>query len=115
MNDEKEIIASLDNCERLKKLILDNPTLPLVIFCGENSYSGTHPYEQALVDSAYLDELIEYNEKIMDRDDYENALYDDLCDEDEYQALSDEEYDKMIREKVASAKFTKAIVIFVGG
>ena len=98
-----------------KKLILENPSLPLVIFCGENSYSGYHSYEQALVDGVHLDEIIEYNKKIIDRDDYESALHDDLCDEEEYQALSDEEYDKMIQEKVASAKFTKAIVIFVGG
>lgn len=115
MKDSKEIFVSLENSIELKKLILENPELPLVIFCGENSYTGYHSYEQAIVNGVHIDDLIEYGESIIGKDDYENALYDSLQDFEMYQALSDEEYNKMIREKVANAKFTKAIVIFVGG
>lgn len=48
------------------------------------------------------------------RDDYKEKLTEDLCDEEAYVDLSDEEYDQMIKEKVEKTEFVKAIVVYVG-
>lgn len=45
---------------------------------------------------------------------YAEKLTDELCDEEEYKHLSNEDYEKMIDEKVKQAEFVKAIVIWVG-
>lgn len=39
--------CSLNDSSELKKLILENPTLPLLFFCGEECYRGEYPYEKA--------------------------------------------------------------------
>ena len=49
-----------------------------------------------------------------DKDEYYDRLVDDLCDEEEYRDFSDEDYFKMIDQKIAETEFVKAIVIYVG-
>lgn len=98
----------------MRNLILENPKLPLLIFCGEDSWNDEYPYEQAEVSSVGISELTLYNDRWMDKEDYEDILSDDLCDKEEYKDLSDKEYNKMIRQKIAETEFIKAIVIYVG-
>ena len=105
---------SLNDTTKLRKLILENPDLPLLIFCGEDSWHDEYPYEQADASSGEVKELTLYEDWWMDKDDYENRLSDDLCDKEEYKDMSDEEYNKMIQEKIAKTEFVKAIVIYVG-
>ena len=50
----------------------------------------------------------------MDREDYAEKLADDLCDDEEYKDMSDEEYNNMIDDMVARTEFVRAIVIYVG-
>jgi hypothetical protein len=50
----------------------------------------------------------------MDEDEYRDKLSDDLADEEEYKSLSDEDYEKVIDEKVKNTEFVSAIVIYVG-
>lgn len=106
--------CSLNDITELRNLILENPDLPLLIFCGEESNSGEYPYEQADVGSGEIKELTLYNDYWMDKEDFEDKLSDDLCDEDEYKDLSDQEYNQMIKQKVDETEFVKAIVIYVG-
>lgn len=106
--------CSLNDTTKLRNLILENPKLPLLIFCGEEVNDGDYPYEQAYVNSGKIKELTLYNNIWMDKDDYAESLSDNLCDEEEYKDLSDYEYEQMIEEKVAETEFVKAIVIYVG-
>ncbi|MCM1234160.1 MAG: hypothetical protein NC489_28995 [Ruminococcus flavefaciens] len=106
--------CSLNDTTKLRNLILENPQLPLLIFCGEEVNDGDYPYEQAYVKSEEIKELTLYNNIWMDKDDYEESLSDNLCDEEEYKDLSDYEYEQMIEQKVAKTEFVKAIVIYVG-
>lgn len=108
----KNFNCSLNDTRELRKLIIENPDLPLLIFCGEDSWTDQWRYEQAQVNSAMVDELTLYGDLWLDKDDYEDRLRDDLCED--YADLSDEEYDKMIEEKIAETDFEKAIVIYVG-
>lgn len=113
MNTTK-LNCSLNDTTNLRNLILENPELPLLIFCGEDSWHDEYPYERAYASSGEIKELTLYNDYWMNKDDYEDKLSDDLSDQEEYEGLSDEEYNKMIKQKVADTEFVKAIVIYVG-
>lgn len=106
--------CSLDDTTELRNLILENPDLPLVVFCGEESWHDEWAYEQAEVHGVSIQTLTIYNDTWADEDDYRERLSDNLCDEEEYKDLSDEDYDKMLDEKVKETEFVKAIVIYVG-
>lgn len=106
--------CSLNNTTELRKLIIENPDLPLLIFCGEDSWRDEYPYEQADVKSWEIKELTIYKDWWVDKDDYEERLSDELSSKGEYESLSDEEYGQMMKEKVAETEFVKAIVIYVG-
>lgn len=107
--------CSLNDLTELKQLILKNPELPLIIFCGEDSWHDYWGYEQAMVNGKpCIEELTLYNDRWMDHDDYQDRLSEDLCDLEEYKDMSDEDYFKMINKKVEETEFVKAIVIYVG-
>ena len=111
--DNTQFHTSLNDTSNLRQLILDNPDLPLLIFCGEESWGGNWSYTQADA-RAQIQTLTLYGDVWVDEDDYRERLADDLCDEEEYKDLSDEEYYKMIDNKVAETEFCRAIVIYVG-
>lgn len=105
---------SLNDTSNLRNLILENPELPLLIFAGEESWCGEWTYNQVDASEGKVVSLILYNDLWLDEDEYRDRLIDDLCDEDEYKDLSDDEYYKMIDEKIANSEFCNAIVIYVG-
>lgn len=106
--------CSLKDTSNLRKLILENPDLPLLVFCGEDAWQGEYCYNSVDASRGDIEELTLYCDMWLDKDDYVEKLSDDLCDEEEYKNLSDEEWDKMIEQKVAETEFVKAIVIWVG-
>lgn len=106
--------CTLNDTTVLRNLIVENPELPVLIFCGEEAWSGEYGYTQADASSGEIKNLTLYGDMWLDKDDYRDQLSDDLCDEEEYQDLSDEEYEKMIKQKVVETEFVKAIVIYVG-
>lgn len=80
-----ELACSLNDTSELRKLILENPDLPIIIFCGEDAYRGDCPYEQAYVNSCRVDNLTIYGDMWLDEDDYCDKLSDDLSDEPDYE------------------------------
>lgn len=114
MNKTK-LNCSLNDTTKLRNLIIENPDLPLLIFCGEDAWHDEYPYEQADVGRVGIKELTLYNDYWwLDKDDYVEELANNLFDEEEYKDISDEEYDQMISQKVSETEFVKAIVIYVG-
>ena len=111
MNNTK-LPVSLEDTIELRKLIIDNPDLPLIVFCGDDSWHDWYPYEKANVNSCGIKELTLYNNWWLDKEDYADTLHLDLAEE--YVGMTDEEYDKMIDQKVNETEFVKAIVIYVG-
>ena len=105
---------SLNDTSHLRKLILDNPDLPLLIFCGDDSNTGEFAYEQAPVHCVSVQELTLYKDIWVDKDEFRERLSESLCDEEAYQDLSDGAFDQMINEMVGATEFTKAIIIYVG-
>ena len=106
--------VSLEDTTGLRKLIIDNPDLPLLIFCGPETNSGEYPYESNKDVGCDIQELTLYKDYWIPKDEYEEQLRDDLCDEEEYINMTDDEYDKMIDKKVNETEFVNAIVIYVG-
>lgn len=114
MNNTK-LPVSLEDTTELRKLIIENPDLPLLIFCGEESYyDDGYPYSMAYASNGDIQELTLYSDVWMDKDDYAEKLSNDLAFEEEYKDMTDEEYDAMIHQKVSETEFVKAIVIYVG-
>lgn len=106
--------CSIKDTTVLRNLILENPDLPLLIFCGEDSWNGEWGYTQADCSKGEIEELTLYNDQWMRKDDFEEALAENLCGEEEYKDMSDEEFDKVIEKRVKEEQFVKAIVIWVG-
>ena len=106
--------CSLKDTKILRDLILENPELPVLIFCGEGAWNDDNDYTQAYVSKGEIDELTLYGEMWLDEEDYKEELADNLSYEEEYENMSDEEFSKMIDEKVAETEFVKAIVLWVG-
>ncbi len=46
--------TSMGDTDKLKKMILENPDLPLCIFAGKESYSGEYCYNLAKVSKQIL-------------------------------------------------------------
>lgn len=113
MNNTK-LPVSLEDTVELRQLIIENPDLPLIVFCGEDSWRDFYPYEKVNVNYCLIKELTLYKDWWIDRDDYWETLRADLCDKEKYINMTDDEYDKMIDQKVNETEFVKAIVIYVG-
>lgn len=110
--------VSLEDTTELRKLIIENPELPLIIFCGEESWDGEHVYNSASASKGSIQELTLYDDGYdsiwMEKEDYAERLSYELSDMEEYKDMTDEEYDKMVDQKVNEIEFVKAIVIYVG-
>lgn len=106
MNSTK-LPVSLEDTAELRKLIIENPDLPLIVFCGDDCWHDFYPYEKANVNGCDVKELTLYNDWWLDKEDYTEKLGDDLADEKEYIDMTDEEYDKMIDQKVSETEFVK--------
>lgn len=114
MNNTK-LPVSLEDTTELRKLIIENPDLPLLFFVGDDAYHDDgYSYSMAYGSNAEIQELTLYSDVWMDEDDYTEKLSDDLAFEEEYKDMTDEEYDAMIDQKVNKTEFVKAIVIYVG-
>ena len=102
------------DCTTLKKLIIENPEAPLLIFAGEYANTGVYRYESVPSGDAFLEEITMYGDQWLNKDDFEEVLGDDMANDKQYENLSDEELDDEIAKIVAKTAFVKAIVIYVG-
>lgn len=102
-----KIAASLDDTGELRKTMLDNPELPIMIFVGEESYSGEYPYSLAEISSTGIRELGIWEEYYIDKDDLRDMLFDKYSGDYE----TEEELGKYVSECMDNTEFIKAIVI----
>lgn len=106
------------NSDELKKLILENPDLPIAVLANEDSTSGNWYWTYCSSISFSIDEILDfdfydYDDAVFtDRDrleEYiEDMFYDEYCDK------SDEEYEKVIKDKLAELEpyWKKVIAIY---
>lgn len=104
--------------DELKKLILENPDLPIVVLAGEEANVGDYYWMFCSSISFGIEEILDcdfydYNDAVYcDRDkleeDIEDMLYDEYCEK------SEEEYEAAIKNKLAELEpyWTKVIAIY---
>ena len=104
--------------DELKKLILENPDLPIVVLAGEDSNNGYCGWMFCSRISFDIVEILDcdfydYNDSVfMDRDRLEEYIADSICDD--YADLSDEDFDKEVKKRVEEFEpyWIKAIAIY---
>ena len=86
--------------DELKKLILENPDLPIVVLAGEEANNGWSYWMYCSSISFHIEEMLDcdyydYDDAVItDRDRLKEKIEDDLWDE--YHEKSDEEYDAVL-------------------
>ena len=113
-NSKKGFYLSMNSTAELKKMILDNPELQLLIFAGEEAYTGEYGYNQANVWKYHIKELTMYGDAWMDKEDLTDTLENNLCDNVRYVGMTESQFDEMLADRVDRTGFVKAIVIYVG-
>ena len=104
--------------DELKKLIFENPDLPIVILANEDSTSGNWYWTYCSSISFGIDEILDcefydYDDTVFtDRDRLEKYIEDILYNE--YCEKTDEEYEKAIKDKLAELEpyWKKVIAIY---
>lgn len=105
--------CSLKDTTILRKLILENPDLPLLVFVGEDSWSGETQYTQAITSEGIIEHFTLFNDEVwLDEEEYIEKLTDILCDEEKYKNMSSDEFENAINKIVDNTEFVKAIVIY---
>ena len=113
-----KLYTTIHNTEKLRKLILENPGLPLVVFAGEEANSGDHSWMTCTDVSCDKGEILDCvgpNDELIytDRDELEDDVGDELYNE--VGDIPDEEYEKLLREKMSKYEefWTECIIVYV--
>ena len=104
--------------DELRKLILKNPDLPIVVLAGEEANSGDYQWMFCSSISFGIEEILDcdytdYDDAVItDRDRLEEKIADDLYDE--YFGKPDEEYEEAIKREVEKYEpfWKKVIAIY---
>lgn len=97
------------------KLVAENPELPIKVFVDGDCYEDEE-WVVGKVYSATVTEIAVYDDKVYERDDIDSvkeAMSNDACDLEEYENLTDEEFDKAIEEKVERLGWERVILLKV--
>lgn len=107
--------------DELKQLIAENPDLPIVVLVGQDAVSDDFGYTYCSDIHFSIEEILDctlpfgddyvYN----DRDDFENALSDYLADCEEYEKLSDEEFEVLLNKELSKYEpYWKKVIAITG-
>ena len=110
--------TTIHNTEKLRKLILENPGLPLVVFAGEEANNGDYNWMTCTDVSCEKGEILDCagpnDERIYtDRDELEDDIGDELYNE--VGDIPDEEYEKLLKERMSKYEeyWTECIIVYV--
>lgn len=111
--DEMMYLMSMQTGEELKKLIVDNPELPLLIFVGEEAYNDEYCYCSSTNCRAEVKEIVLYGDMWLDKQYYRAELIDELANDKDFFKLPDTEFYAIVDKKINETEFIKAIVVYV--
>lgn len=112
----------LNECQELKRLIAENPDLPLAFFAEDTGIYIDYGYLSCNSATAEKGEVLDCYQEINDekaftsRDDFEEDLRDTLWGIDEYRNLSDKEFDEVFKKEKSKYddKWKDCIIVYVG-
>lgn len=104
--------------DELKKLILENPDLPIVVLAGQDATTGCHAWTFCSYIGFRLGEILDcdycdYDDTVFtDRDRLEEYVMDELCDQ--YDEATDEELNMLLKDRLAVLEpyWKKVIAIY---
>lgn len=104
--------------DELRKLILENPDLPIAVLCGEDANAGYCGYVFCTDIRFSIGEILDcdfydYDDAVFtDRDRLEEYIADGLCDI--YRDMPDDEFDALVKEEAKKYEphWKKAIMIY---
>ncbi len=114
----ERMCTTVHNTEKLKKMILENPDLPLVVFAGEEASSYDDSWTCCTDVSIEKGEILDCkgpkDERLYtDREEHEDDVGEELYDEDG--DIPDEEYEKLLKERMSKYEeyWTDCIILYV--
>ena len=120
---EKEKISTnlLHSTEDLRKLIIENPDLPLLVFAGENANNEDYPYMSCFCVKSCIGEFLDCSQTIndcrcyTDRDDFEKDLADCLNDFEDFATMTYVEFEARLKQELAKYEpyWKKCIILYV--
>lgn len=118
MND----YSFINECKELKRLIAENPDLPLMFFADDTGNDTAYSYMSCGSVTAHKGEVLDCYQDINDekvftsRDEFEEDLQEMLCGKDEYLKMSDEEFYEIFKKEKSKYddKWKDCIIIYVG-
>ena len=102
----------------IRKLILDNPDLPIIVACGEEANSGEYSVEVHHDYACYITECLWFGNKYFDdKDELVDYILENIMDETTFDTFfNDREREEWAHNYIKEEKleFKKYIVIHVG-
>lgn len=118
--EERNPTDIVQSAEKLRQLIIDNPTLPLVVFAGEDANcNGDYQYSSCSYINAYVGEFLDCMQLVndekcyCDRDDFEEDLAYSLSED--FLEEPDEEFQRRVKEVMAEYDpyWKQCIILYV--
>ncbi len=115
----KKMIDLFNSTEELRKLIIENPDLPLVVFAGESANTGDYSSTSCSDVCAYIGEILNCENGVSkdrvfdDREEFKDVLFDEL--EYEHPELDDDELYELFEKKINEYEpyWEKCIILYV--
>ena len=104
---EIEPTGLLNSTTGLRSLIIENPTLPLVVFAGDNCNDGDYSFSSCSRVNAYVGEFLDCTPRFdetqcfTDRDDLEEAVATYMAGDESYRSLPDAEFEALVKAQAA--------------
>ena len=120
MKEFKPLFQLAHQTDELKKLIAEHPDYPIVVLCSSEVVSDDgYNWWYAPCLRFYIGEILDCEQEIndekyfTDREEFEEELRDKLSYQEEYENLSDDEFDKVVKAELEKYEpyWTKVIEI----
>lgn len=115
----KKTLNLLNSTAELRKLIIENPDLPLVVFAGESANTSYYSLTLCYDVRAYIGEILNCENDVCkerafcDREEFEDALFGEL--EYEHPELNGDELDELLKRRIDEYEpyWEKCIILYV--
>lgn len=92
----------------LRRLIAENPDLPIAVLCGEYAASDDYAYTYCTQVTCSVDEILDCETPYdnngyieTDRDNFREMMGDWLCDQAGYENMPDDEFEAALKAEIA--------------
>ena len=102
------------DCAELRKLITENPELPLLVFVGDGVLDSGYQYTSASSCKVDVTELVLFGDRWIPKEEFYEELEEDIGWNQDYDSLSSEEFEAAVDKKFDETEFIKAITLYIG-